>query len=394
MLLAAKLSSHRVNAVSLWKGFLGLLLIVTGTAARGESNRTSDIRSPRPPRVLVLKSGRVVKGKIQSRGDGYDVRHKIGNEFISSRQVWLVAEGLTEAHQMMRDSFSSLTPDVHLQIASWCANNQLWGTARGELLDALHKDPHRDDARRMLAQIVRRQQAVSEISPTSKASPGSAAVTQAIAVRTVMRQRVLGGLTPELAREFTMRIQPLLSNKCAKCHGAKSGREFVMDSVRNGSTAKIAERNVASVIEQIQTTDDDKSFFVMATSKHGSMTTAPFLGPIGETQSGWLLAWVTDVQKTLGSTIVEGPTKADKTVHQVRHQADERQNSFRTGSRSPVPDINSHATARVATDHEAVVMQDIERRVRYDRFNPEVFNQRYRSRAVPYRADAGRADRR
>lgn len=392
MQLAAKSLSHRVNAVSLWKGFLGLLLILMGTPARGESDQASDIRSPRQPQVLVLKSGRVVLGKIRSRGDGYDVRHKIGNEFISSQQVWLVAVSLTEAHQLMRDSYPSLTPDVHLQIATWCANNQLWGTARGELLDALHKDPHRDDVRRALAQIVRRQKAMSERKPASASNSESDAVTQAIAVRTVMKQRALGGLPFEQAREFTTRIQPLLSNKCAKCHRANSGRKFVIESVRNGSTAAIARRNVASVIEQVRTTADGERFLAMATMKHGAMTTAPFTGPLGQTQSSWLLEWVNAVQQTLGNAVAEHrPAKADGVVLQVgHHDVDGERNTID----SLAPDVDTHAAARVAGDHEAVVMQDIERRIRNDKFNPEVFNRRYRTRAVPYRPDTGRVDRR
>ena len=124
--------------MSLWNGFLGLMLLAVcanGSAARAQQtsgDEVAGVDSTKNKQILVLKSGRVVKGNIRPRGTGYDIDQKNGQMFVGSEQVWLLADDLPQAHQTIRDSFAVLTPDIHMQIASWCSNHQLWGTARRE----------------------------------------------------------------------------------------------------------------------------------------------------------------------------------------------------------------------------------------------------------------------
>lgn len=420
--------------MSLRNGFLRLLLI---TACAGAplvcAQEQPAVKSTQSNRVLVLKSGRVVRGAMRPRGNGYDIDLPKGQMFVGSTQIWLMADSLPEAHQLMRDSFRSLTPDIHMQIAVWCADNQLWGTARRELLDALHLDPHREEARRMLANVVRRQQLASEPPKEQESS----AVREAIAMRTVMPRRSLGGLPPELAGEFTQRIQPLLSNRCAQCHRPGSDRQFIFRGIRRGSTPQIAEENLTSILAQLETSADGSgSFLTMATTRHGGMKSDPLPGRNGAAQQQRLTAWLQRVQQATGQTVTQtrspehatsgirhagyrGRGRRDTAVMTADYSSTgatsgimtpaDQQTTHRTAARDlqphrpkahrpeahrPAADRDAHERTRSVEQVEATVLADAHRRNRDDPFDPEIFNRLYRVRSVSTDTPAGRTYRR
>jgi len=335
------------------------------------------------PQVLVLKSGRVFKGHIVPRGNGYNIDQANGKIFISSEQVWLLAESMPDAHETMRDSFPTLTPDIHIQIASWCSDNQLWGTARRELLDALHKDPYRQDARQMLAKVIRQQ----ETQNRPAESPDYKAIREVIAAKTALSRRSLGGLPKELARNFTHQIQPLLSNKCRQCHQPNSGRAFVIESTRKGSTRTIAERNLRAILSQLEpSTTSNGNFLSMATTKHGQMSSAAFSGRMGNAQRDRLAAWLEQISLEKGLVSARPLATADEEpgITQVEKL---RRDLLVMPAGFTAPDRAPHEDTRSIEAIDAELLADAKRRNREDKFDPEIFNQRYRLRGASVDAD-------
>ncbi len=388
--------------MSLWNGILRLLLPAVCAnvpfASAQDNVATDDPDGSLPRKILVLKSGRVVKGKIKPRGNGYDIKQQNGQLFVGSEQVWLLADNLSQAHQTMRDSFSSLTPDVHMKIASWCAKNQLFGTARSELLDALHKDPYREKARRMLANLIRLQN-----SPIgSSSATDSSAWTDTIAAGMVLPRRSLGGLSSKLARDFTRQIQPLLSHKCSGCHDVGNNRLFVLKSVDNGSNSGIASKNLAAVLRQINTAPlSCGQFLQIAMSQHGGMKSVPFPGRVGAVQRHRLSSWVDRVRRekqlsTAQHSASRQPSSMD-TKSGVRHadyRTQQRHESSAVSADFVVPDNNPHALNRSSEETEKEMLVDARRRNRIDKFDPNIFNRRYRIRPGSVNTDSGLAARR
>ncbi len=340
--------------------------------------------------VLVLKSGRVISGRIQPRGNGYDIEQRAGRLFISSEQIWLLADDLFDAHQRMRDSFPSLTPDIHMQIASWCSDNQMWGTARRELLDALHKDPNRADARQMLAKVIRTQEASTQ----SRAPAASSAIAEAISNQAVLRGQSLGGLSPERVREFTRHIQPLLSNKCAECHQANSDRSFVLQSTHNGSTRAIAEYNLIAVLNQLASpSSGPDSFLTIATSQHGRMPDVPFSGRHGSVQQDRVTQWVERIIQEKGWASTQQPAGTGTTSDPVR--SDRRMNDSAVVQAGFVESDNrSQRTTQHDSSIDEELLTDARRRNRNDKFDPDIFNQRYQFRRVAIDTRVGQINRR
>ena len=376
--------------MSLRNGFLRFLLCVLAVApaaaqngdAAGSAAGGPEHTESASPSVLVLKSGRVIRGRIHNRGDGYTVRQASGRMFVASSQVWTLAETLDDAHTRLLESFPGRTPDTYLQMARWCIDQKMWGTARQDVLDALHLDPYREDARRLLARVMQLQKESS----VSRSSSSPEHLRQVVQTGVALPRRSLGGLSIEQARTFTRRIQPLLHNTCGRCHHPKSDRSFVLHALRHGSTPEIARRNLDAVARWLDgSRPEDSPLRTYATTAHGPLRSPPLAGRTAEQQIRHLSVWVAAAAPELRrantpdrpSTVAsqtDPPELASGTSPSVRQAV------FRTSSETPqtqTPSTPPSAGSPAETEREARLLDDAARRNRRDPFNPDTFNARY-----------------
>jgi hypothetical protein len=393
------LGSKSVSAVSLWNGFLRLVLVGlcanTDVVCADQNVPPSDKDVGETSRVLVLKSWQVVTGQIRPRGDGYVINHQTGRMFVGSSQIWIMATDLADAHQKMKESLQTITPDVNMRLAAWCSRQQMWGTAKQELLDALHQDPFRDEAKKMLAKVIRAQEAAA--APSGE--PVSHAVDSSRETGLALPRRALGGLTTELARDFSGKIQPLLSNRCGSCHQANSGRQFVLQALsRNKSfSSVVSEQNLAAVIGQLDPADVPKSpLLVYSMKPHGGAKTAPFHGRLALEYKKRLNQWSVDAITALGQEATGRASAIAARTNQLRRVPRQSPVSDRevTLAEYVVGDDTPHGIRRQQGQVDSGQLEDAARRNRIDPFNPEIFNQRHRGRSVSTDAFSRRRARR
>lgn len=301
--------------------------------------------------LLVLNSGRVVKGRLTPLTGGYDVTLSAGRMFVSSEQIRFKAANMDDAYQRMRDTFTELTPNSHIELARWCITNKLPSNAKRELLDALHLDPYHTQARRMLEGLIREQnrptkqetRAIPEIDPFAP------------------ERRSLGGLTQETAKIFTRNIQPLITNKCGnvRCHGA--GRNtFVVAPARNSVTAYTTEQNLAAVLNQIDfKTPSASPILSAATELHGGSRQLLFRGQSGRRQIDLLKQWITSVAH-----------EATPPAHTNAVESQPAPTTQRSANRE-------YETSRTETDTDTKFITDAVAATKTDQFNPETFNRRF-----------------
>lgn len=108
------------------------------------------------PRLIVLTNGDLLEYPFETRADGYEVELPGGLQFVESSRVLCLTTSRRDAWRELRGTYQSLTPDIHVQLARWCIKYQLPDEA-DELLDALHLDPNRQDARQLLQQVTSRR---------------------------------------------------------------------------------------------------------------------------------------------------------------------------------------------------------------------------------------------
>lgn len=325
------------------------------------------LRGSKSQDLLVLNTGRVVRGHIVPRTNGYDVTVPGGHLFIGSDQVRFRATDMEDAYQKMRDSFVVKTPQTHMRQARWCLDNKLLPQARREVLDALHLDPERLDAKRMLQSLTAAERHIDSIKTQATTRPAD---------HKQVERRSLGGLPSNLAADFAARIQPLVSNKCGntQCHGGDKS-QFQIYNIRRGITAATSEQNLAAIMNQIDLRRPETSPLLQGSeTPHGGQTRPLFQGQSGRKQLQALRSWVQEVARDsapggMDDQAMEGPSVQQISFTEVSTDAQTNPAGF-------AEDRNQEAAAR----RRQRVLQEAKQYTRPDAFNPDLFNLKYHGR--------------
>ena len=231
----------------------GLLLALSAPARSEETAGNSPYEQ-----VIIFQSGRTLKGKLSRSPNGYELEQPTGGRLVVPfDEVRVVGSNLPDAFKRLRESFVELTAETHYQLGLWCFEHHLAQEAREELATALDRDPDHEGARDLLKRMDALEAAARK--PAATPQPKSRIAFG----REIRDVEALGGLSPETAQLFTLRVMPVLNNKCGRagCHGSQSDREFRLEAVR-GTGARHplhAERNLASVMAQIKVQTPDQS---------------------------------------------------------------------------------------------------------------------------------------
>ncbi|MFO1002542.1 MAG: hypothetical protein U0936_19600 [Planctomycetaceae bacterium] len=324
--------------------------------------------------ILVLADGKVLDGRFLPRPDGYEVEVQGGRMFIESARVRFIARDFEDAYQRMRASFSELTPQSHMELARWCLNNKRTDLARREVLDALHKDPNRIDAQRLLQSLVQQ----SEQAPKSSRGSGlSEFPALARPAGPVPEARSLAGLSRSVSQDYTRHIQRILMNNCASagCHGVRTTSSFQLASSHRGTSVSIAERNLAAVMKQIDLSRPSSSPLLSVLEGNHANTSAPlFRGRSGAAQMKTLRDWVGAVSNDIAPELNE-----EMRERQEQIQLASMSQAIEPESEAAVDETTMGLHGRVLTTTETDVrfLQKASRANARDAFDPAGFNQRF-----------------
>ncbi len=337
-------------------------------------------------RVLVLVDGQLMENPFLVRPDGYDVQVAGGRLFVESSRVRFVAKSREDAYVQMRRSYPSLTPEVHMTLARWCLTNSLPDQAEREVLDALHLDPNRQDARRLLQSILQSRE-------TDPDTPPATGVTQYPSLKlSALPQpeaRSLAGLSRPLAQSYVRHIQPLLSNKCATagCHGVNAQSEFQLTSTRTGSQPLTAERNLAAILKQVDLAHPSRSpLLSVAISTHGGMREPAFRGRSGSQQQQMLKQWVLSAAAEIAPEQNQESLESESIVRLASAESEVVDNSVgefadaETGDSVTMDQRQreaAHGVRRRAGESDEEFRKAAWRANARDAFDPAVFNRRF-----------------
>lgn len=328
--------------------------------------------------ILILNDGNVVKGQFTRRTGGVDVALNPGRMFIAEGQIRFQATSMEDAYLKMRSSMQNLTPTNHIELSRWCIANKLPTFARKELLDALFLNPDHETARLMLESLTREENRAADRQRAIAEAEAAERMAESVTMRNMLPdRRSLGGLPSSLAVTFTRRIQPLLSNKCgnARCHS--SGRSgFSIVSIRNGSSAVIAEQNLAAVLSQLDANNPDQSPLLQATTGlHGGSRELLFPGSTGGDQVRLLEAWIHAVAQEIGGQSTDStPRNSSELIVQT---AFESENSSMNSE--PISGLLTTAETTQRQRNLKAEQMNTEAVIatRHDEFDPDVFNRRF-----------------
>ncbi|MCH7687771.1 MAG: hypothetical protein IH899_13985 [Planctomycetes bacterium] len=338
--------------------------------------------------VLLLTSNRLVEGRISHSAVGYVVVKQFGTLVIPFDQVRLTAWDRGEAFRKLKAMLPKKNADTNVSLAQWCMTYGLYSECRAELRDALALQPDRDDARKLLKRV---EEILNPSKPVHLVHPVSPRRTQDGFL--AREARSLAGLSPESARNFVIRVQPILMNKCgnASCHGSMAANEFRLTRVGFGrrSHRMFAERNLSAVLKFVDLkTPDNSPLLRVPKGSHGRGGRVVFYGPHGKAQWESLRDWVRTIAKELPSTSAKKPlfnrntARLDLSTHlelkPISEFSVKKQNSNSTIN--PLPK-NSETTSaalqnlpKISKSGKIDLIRAILEEERRDAFDPEEFN--------------------
>ena len=294
--------------------FLGVL---TALAARAVTLLADppEFRSPVAvaprDRVLLLKNGQVLAGRITWSGDHYFVDRDGLQMGVRSGEVLATAADMDDAYRWQRARLARDDLEGHQTLAQWCLRHDLLGYAATELADCEALQPSHARTALLMRQL---QSAVRTVENAKARRAPSEGPTDAGMAQThsppddlprdaVPRANsgakaadVSATLSNESLETFVTTIQPLLINQCAAggCHGGatKAELKFQRFDPRRSPSRVYTERNLAAVLKHIDHDTPEASPLVVVPSQpHGGMATPVFSGrTLG--QRAELVAWV------------------------------------------------------------------------------------------------------
>jgi len=338
-------------------------LILLGRGAGADGGRDSSA-----PRLLLMRNGNVVQGKILRSGDDFFVQLPGGQMFVPGTLVRLACVDLQEAYEHLRERAAAQSEaEAYITLAKWCATQKLFVEARRELATALELDPSKQSARDLMTRIDILARDARE-AEDSRGAPRP----EPARPKSDKNAESLAGLRPELSARFTRKIQPILTNNCAAagCHGPRSDNGFRLQKVAHGASSNrlAAERNLASVLEFVDVDRPAGSrLLTVPRGNHGRGGKPVFSSATGNDQLAELKLWVQAVARE--DSIRELKGRPVESAHVATKP--------RAGVENPFASADAEIGKRGSVRPDRVRQASAEQ---LDPFDPEAFNRARKSK--------------
>jgi hypothetical protein len=235
------------------------------------------------------------------KGEFYEVEIAPNSRIsIPLKNVSHLGGSLEELYQAKRRTISRWSIGDHFQLTRWCLVNDLLPRAAEHYAIIVAQAPDHPRVKQLGIELQERllrdekfraflgmnspppiakhpADTHSVSSPNSTLVPASqAAVSTASAsapgVVQASNTQLAGIQHPEIARQFTERVQPILLNRCsqAACHGAQSSTTFRLAPPYGSGAARLTAENLSSVLKLISLNPNEVSLLThYATQPHG-----------------------------------------------------------------------------------------------------------------------------
>ncbi len=330
------------------------------------------------PRLLVLRNGEILRGRITWAGDRYYVSSPGRQVAVRAAQVDFTSTSMETAFRRKRAAINPASIVDHNHLAEWCIRHRLWDQAAAVLVDAARVDPnhHKTDQLVQRLQLARLQAAQRPHTEHRTTPRKSTAESQN------QLQRLADELPEGSVEQFANRIQPLLINGCAaaKCHGGggRSSFRLIRSAARTQASRHVTEKNLWAVLRQIDRNAPAKSkLLAMARQPHGGAKSFAFRRRSAD-QAKRLTDWV------MQTGVVRPYAGGQRDVRASSRGQPNRFDRFRGGlSRAAAKrqDAAQRAARTDANSSSSVTLGD-------DPFDPAPFNRRFFPSRAP-RAKTG-----
>src|SRR6266478_3649037 len=257
-------------------GLVGLTLMAAGMPVLGAADSAAP---PISGHVLILENGRTLEGDIEREGSQYRVRRAIGETWVSGDKVIHLCDSLEDAYVYLRKQANLRDPDERMRLARWCQQHDLQDQALSEVTAAVELRPRNVEYRRLLESLQRTSAEKNEERGPKTENRGSTKGNPLLDPRSsILDTSRPIDLTAGSVNQFITKVQPILMNTCAGCHGAAHTGPFQLQRVLDGGAVsrRTTQYKLAHVLAQISPDAISASpLLTRAVSIHGESPQPP-----------------------------------------------------------------------------------------------------------------------
>jgi hypothetical protein len=232
--------------------------------------------------VLVMENESTLEGDIEITGGQYRIRRQVGEVYVEPERVLKLCENREEAYVFLRQRANLRDPDERLRLARWCRQNALKQHELEEVEAAVALRPDNAESVHLLRNLHRMMAIAAEAKTPAKPTPEAEVAT------------IPASVNSESLSLFVTKVQPILMNTCATCHGSGRGGAFKLTRVfeNSGSSRHVTLQNLAAVVAQVRSDRPASSpLLVKSFSVHGDMA-QPALKGVDSAAYRTLAEWV------------------------------------------------------------------------------------------------------
>jgi hypothetical protein len=313
--------------------------------------------------VLIRENESTIEGDIELIGGQYRVRRPVGELIIQPEHVLKLCESREEAYDFLRHRANLRDPDERLRLANWCHLNGLKQQELEEVAAAVALRPDNQELVRLQRNLQRMLVLAAEAKHEVKPAPATAPAP------------IPASVNSESLSLFVTKVQPILMNRCASCHGSGRGGKFELNRVFEGLGAshRVTQLNIGAAVGQVRADHPSASpLLVKSVSVHGDMA-QPALKGVDSAAYKTLEEWVR-------ITLQAGPVTAQESgIMLMSGKADD-------GSAKPVLEKSASATATTGSFGAA---RDADKPANPapvkapDPYDPELFNKQAHPQGKP-----------
>lgn len=268
---------NRFNLISQsWRWFaFGAVLLLT---AHPCSAQTSPLLPQDSVRVALLKTDRVMIGRIKEEKDFYQIQLDTDSKVSIPRpQVLFVGNSVEEVYEFKKSLVKNWRTGDHFQLTRWCIANDLAEQAieHFEATTKLangHPKVHQlglELQKKLLSDPAFREHlGLLPMEATNKSTNSPEPTSVVTAAMEATRS-----LSPIATNVFHARIQPILVNRCgqAACHGVQSQNSLRLIEPFGKSAVRTSSENLQAVLANLDrhAPSDLPRLVQLATTAHG-----------------------------------------------------------------------------------------------------------------------------
>lgn len=245
-------------------------------------------------KVLVTKDRRITEGDIERLGDRFIIRRGEGQTILRSEQVLFLVNSRSEAYQRLLATIDAKDVMARVELSRWCYAHGLREEALVEARAASELRPDDAGLQRM-TEMLERALDRPVLKPVKMEEPSTEEV------REIDEPANFNAASVPL---FATRVQPLLMNKCIRCHGGSGTSEFRLNRLAIGERDRRAtHHNLTATLAHIDRKNPAASpLLSKAVVAHGDDPTPPIFD---RSQASYRLleSWVRLVVAPEGTTI-------------------------------------------------------------------------------------------